>query len=624
MLQDLLDATWLKKEDILDQIKDKFDIWLQFATPIRQEFDKETKLFNYEKKNKKKLGDSTLFNVHSSMMAREYVDKPTSKFEWTIGQLDIVNNLNTVLDMDFNTVDFENLIYDWKHDKFLRWLWIMVRNGWDWTFKKPTYTIVDPRLAILDPDWDYRTWDYSFFGFQKAEYWKSLKKWWFENLDKINKNSNSWEAIKLKEQDQMWFKTWNRSKSLDNPLIECYYHFDTFWEWRDEIRALIVTTDNNTEIIKVQIYKENDRVKMFDDILAITYWRPRKNNPFWDRMARYVWDVQIFKSEIANLRFDKSKAELYPMYLRNIRLIKNKADLDFWFNKIVDANPLEWESLNNAVIPLQRDVRADNSYLIEDSLDKQIEASTSIWKIAQGTSPERREAATTNKLIQDNTDINLAFTSKIDAIWYEKLLITWKEWYLAEFKGGDTKLIFIQTWFWMLSRDLEKADFLTDVALRIKIETVIEIDEKKQKDRVAYWQAIWLLQWLPNRPESAVNITYRLYLKSLDINPEEIEMQVPTTIQEDIARENVGRLLRWEFVPIESDYDVNTHLIALKSAGDTPETRLYKSQLFELKKAQQEVWIWLPQVQNWQEMNWVKNNLLAQSMSMVWNEALQK
>lgn len=623
MLQELLNNTWLKKEDILEQIQEKFDIWLQFSNPIRQEFDKETKLFNYEKKNKKKIGDSTLFNVHSAMMAREYIDKPASKFEWTIWQLDIVNNLNNVLDMDFNTAEMENLIYDWKHDKFLRWLWIICRNGWDWTFKRPTYTIIDPRLAILDPDWDYRTGEYSFFGFQKAEYRKWLKKWWFENLDNINKNTSYWDATKLKEQDQLWFKLWSRSKSLDNPLIECYYHFDTFWEWKKEVRALVITTNNNTEIIKVKIYKKNDRVKMFDDILAITYWRPRKNNPFGDRMSRYVWDVQIFKSELANLRFDKSKAELYPMYLRNTRLIKNKAELDFWFNKIIDANPLEWESLNNAVIPLQRDVRADNSYLIEDSLDKQIEASTSIWKIAQWTSPERREAATTNSLIQGNTDINLAFTGKIDAIWYEKLLITWKEWYLDEFKWWDTKLVYIQTWFWMLSRDLEKADFLTDIALKIKIETIIEINEKKQKDRVVYWQAIWLLQWLPNRSESAINSTYRLYLKSLDMAPEEIEMQIPTTIQEDIARENVGKLLKWDFVPVESDYDVNTHLIALKSIWDTPMTRLYKRQLFDLKKAQQEVWIWLQQEQT-QDMTWIKNNLLAQSMSMVWNESLQK
>jgi hypothetical protein len=34
-------------------------------------------------------------------------------------------------------------------------------------------------------------------------------------------------------------------------------------------------------------------------------------------------------------------AELYPMYLYDTRLIKNKTDLDFGFNKLIPTNPLE-------------------------------------------------------------------------------------------------------------------------------------------------------------------------------------------------------------------------------------------------------------------------------------------
>ena len=116
---------------------------------------------------------------------------------------------------------------------------------------------------------------------------------------------------------------------------------------------------------------------------AYTWWKPRTNNPFGDRIATYVTDVQRVKAEIANLRLDKSKAELYPMYLYNTRLIKNKEDLNFGFNKLIATNPLEGESLSNAVTPIQHDYRADNSYLIDESLDRQTEASTSIGKISQ-------------------------------------------------------------------------------------------------------------------------------------------------------------------------------------------------------------------------------------------------
>ena len=615
MLKDLIKQSWLSQEDIVSQIKNEYDIGYAFAEPIRQEFDKETKLFNYQKKNKKKLGDSTLFNVHSAMMAREYVDRPTSKFDWTIWQRQIVTNLNAALDVDFNDSYMENIIYDWKHDKFLRGAGILIRNGWDWTNKRPTFDLIDPRLAILDPDWDYRNWDYGYFGFEKLEYWNNLENWkWFEDLSNVNKNSNTWNAAALKEKDQQNFKlNAKRNNNLSNPSVETYYHFSVFG-W---VRAMVITSNIRTEIIKVIIYKENNKVKMFDDVLAITYRRPRKNNPFWDRMSRYVWDVQIAKSMIANLRFDKSKAELYPMYLRNTRLIKNKWDLDFGFGKVVDATPLEWESLANAVAPIQRDVRADNSFVIDDSLDRQVESSTSIWKIAQWTTPERREAATTNRLVQDSTDINLAFTWKIDAIWYERLLKVWYFGYMEELWTWDKKLIFIQTWYGTISREIKRNDFLTDSVLKIKIETKSEIDTKNIKDRVAYWQLIWYLQSIPNRPETAQLNTMRNYARAMDMWEDIIKQELPATSQEIIAQINIWLLLDWQFVDVKQDYEADTHLTMLQSAWNWDNVEMYKYQLLELKKIQ-----WIPQAPVEQNQG-VANNLVAQSSANAMNEATQ-
>lgn len=581
MLKDLLKMSKMSKEDILEQVQNEYDIGYALAEPLRQEFDKETKLFNYQKKNKDKIWDSTLFNVHSAMMAREYVDRPTSKFEWTFWQRQLIDNLNTTLDIDFNDSYMENMIYDWKHDKFLRGLGILVRNGWDWVDKTNTFDLVDPRLAILDPDGNYRTWDYGYFGFEKVEFFKNIENWDYENVDNIVKYGSGWNAKDLREKDQQNAKlAWKQSINRNNPAIECYYHFGIF----NGVRAMVVTTNIRTEIIKVKLYKENKRVKAFDDILAITYRRPRKNNPFWDRMARYVWDVQIAKSMLANLRFDKAKAELYPMYLRNTRLIKNKADLEFGFNKIVDVNPLEWESLNNSVVPLQRDVRADNSYVIDDSLDKQVEASTSIGKIAQWTSPERREAATTNKLIQDNTDINLAFTWKIDAVGYERLLKVWLFGYLEHFGTWDKKLIYIQTWFGTIPREITRKEFLTDNAIKIKIETQVEIDEKNQKDSVAYAQLIGYLQTIPNRPEASQLNTLRNFARSLNMSAENIKMEIPATAQELIAESNVWLLLAWEYVEVRQDYDPDTHLAIIQSAWNGENVELYKYWLLKLKK----------------------------------------
>jgi len=166
----------LSKKDILDQIRDDYDRGFTLAKPLREEFEKETKLFNYQKKNKDKIGDSTLYNIHCALMAREYMDKPTSKFQsHSNNQNRIVNNLNLALEADMNTSYMENLIYDWKHDKFLRGHGTVIRNGWDGIDKMPFFETVDPRVEILDPDGDYRNGDYSFYGFEKYDYFKSIE-----------------------------------------------------------------------------------------------------------------------------------------------------------------------------------------------------------------------------------------------------------------------------------------------------------------------------------------------------------------------------------------------------------------------------------------------------------------
>ena len=626
MLAELIKQSWLSEEEIIEQIRDDYDRGYNLAEGIRTEFEKEDKLFNYQKKNKDKIGDSTLFNVHSALMAREYIDKPTSKFNaHSTNQSRIVNNLNLALEADMNSSYMENLTYDWKHDKFLRWHGTIIRNGWDGIDKRPFFETVDPRVEILDPDGDYRNGDYSFYGFEKTEFKKDItEENGYEILEEdITTESKQSEIKKVRERDQNNFKMWGSLTwdSKNNPDISLYCHMAFFG--KNNVRAMVWLANGRKDIAKVHLLPQRTkRVRAFDDILAITYHKPRRNNPYGDRIARYVGDVQIMKSIIANLRLDKIKAELYPTYLRNTRMIKNKGDLEFGFNKVIDANPLAGESLREALTPIQKDLRADNSYILDDSMDRQVEASTSIGRIAQWSSTERREWVGTNQLVQDNTDINLSLSAKVDAIWYEKLCNVWLYWYLEKFKDGDKKIVFIQTGSWSMSRELTKAEFLTDSALKITVDTVIEIEQRMSRDRIAYGQAIGLLQSI-ERPESAKLSTMRKYLASLNLRPEDIEEQIPQTAQETVAEANVGLLLEGKYVEVRDYYDPDTHLIAIKSAGDGLNVQIYKWALLELKKAkldrQQS-----SETQNWQLDTSMKNNMMAQSMGQLWNEAARQ
>jgi hypothetical protein len=113
---------------------------------------------------------------------------------------------------------------------------------------------------------------------------------------------------------------------------------------------------------------------------AFYYWKPDRDNPFGMRPAMFIRDVQYAKAEIANMRLNKMKAELYPMYLYNKDFVSGK-DLVFGFNKAIPVKTgIDGANVNlgNIVSPIARDLRVDTSYTVEQSLDRQVEKSTSI------------------------------------------------------------------------------------------------------------------------------------------------------------------------------------------------------------------------------------------------------
>ena len=627
MLKDIKKLTGLKEEDIISQVSSEYERWYRFVTRKREIFETDMKLFNNQKKNKDKIGDTTLFNVHSALMARSYVDRPQSKFVSTkIGRDYVVKNLNATLEEDFNEQDIEILKYQRDWDKFFYWVGIVAKVWWCGYTKQPKFEIVDPRNWIPDPDGDYVNGNYSYTWFEKQLFRTDLESAWYSDKIIEELNPSTWNqrwSDRSRQDDQINsdLNTSYKQQNSDNPNYKIYTWFHTFIWPKGTIRAKVVMGNNQKTIIDIEelvSIKEEEKKdwSLIPFPFAFTYWKPRTNNPFGDRIATFISDVQRVKAEMANLRLDKSKAELYPMYMYNTRLIKNKEDLNFGFNKLIATNPLEWESLNNAVAPIQRDFRADNSFVIDDSLDRQVESSTSIWRIAQWSTTDRRETATTNNLVQDNTDINLALAAKVEA-WGEKQLINlWLRGYLEKFADGDKKVVNFNTWFGIIPRELKKKDFLSEKLVRIQVITVAELDKRRDKERLAYTNTLPLLQTL-ERPKAAQNYSYRRYLTSSWIPEAQVEIEIPLTPQEIVAIENVEALTYWEFVEVKEDYDPLTHLIAIKAAPQELNTMVYRQSLLDLYKAQ-----WGNNPNQLTEVSEsVTNNVAAQGMSQVANES---
>lgn len=83
--------------------------------------------------------------------------------------------------------------------------------------------------------------------------------------------------------------------------------------------------------------------------------------------------------------------------------------------------------------PVQKDLRIDTSFAVEQSLDRQVEKSTSIGEVVQGTTPDRKETLGTNQLVQGNTDVNLSLNEQIHAIGDDQFVRIWFGGYYQNF-----------------------------------------------------------------------------------------------------------------------------------------------------------------------------------------------
>ena len=172
------------------------------------------------------------------------------------------------------------------------------------------------------------------------------------------------------------------------------------------------------------------------------------------------------------------------MYLYNKDFV-NGRDLSFGMNKGIPVSTGidgAQVSLGNIVAPIQKDLRIDTSFAIEQSLDRQVEKSTSIGEVVQGTTPGRKETLGTNQLVQSNTDVNLSLNEEIHNIGDDQFVRIWFGGYYQNFSSGDKKLVYAGSSTSKAPIILKRKDFIYEGNLNISIESNIASEDRKRKE----------------------------------------------------------------------------------------------------------------------------------------------
>ncbi len=476
-----IDEAWLLKI-----IQAQYNEWETFMANKRIELDTNYELYKNVKDNNGDIWDELTYTTVNALIARSITEEFRWEFEaqYPRDQL-IADNLNAVLQQDYDNDDMLAVDLYWLFFKFVMWVYIKKEVWWDWKTKSWIYNFVDPRCWIPDPNWDYATGQFWYSWFNTLIWDYAIEDEWLDkdNLSPLNQWFSTQSLQKYRDQQLNWLNnvwTW-----WDNKYYDIYYHYFYITDKKGESRkAMAILGNDRTLILKLELYEP-----ISDDIdcefpFSFEYYGFEPNNPLWDNVVNHTAEPQKVKALMRNIRVKKAKAELYPMYFYNEKYLAKK-DLAFGFNKFIPVSTKQdWAiDLNSIITAFRPDSRADNTYTIDNDLNNQVERATSIWANIQWSTIEWTDTkATEMSLIQTNSDINIAYREKVWNLGKKQFMRVWYQCYLRNFENWDKKFVLLDNWIWVTPVELKKKDFFLQAysKIRVKSRTQIEIQRRKE------------------------------------------------------------------------------------------------------------------------------------------------
>lgn len=556
------------EQEILSIIQAQYDEGNTFMTNKRLELDTNYELYKNTAEKNWDIWDETTYATVNALMARAITEEFRWEFEASNPKDQIVaENLNSVLQQDYDKDDLLAVELYWEFFKDVMWVKIKIDIAWNWKTKTPVFNYVDPRSWIPDPNWDYATWLFAYSWFETMVWEFAIDQEWLdvENLKPFNWWISSSSLQKFRDQQLEWFI--NIWPWVYNEYYDIYYHYFYVQDKKGKQRkAMAITWNSRTLLLKIQLYED-----LSDDIecefpFSFEYYGFEPNNPLWDNVVNHTAEPQKVKALMRNLRVKKAKAELYPMYFYNDKYLAKK-DLAFWFNKFIPVTTKQdWAvDLNAIVTSFKPDSRADNSYIVDTDLDKQVERATSIGSNIQWSTVEWTDKkATELNLIQWNSDINIAYREKISNLWKKQFVKVWFQSYMRNFEEWDKKLILLYDWIWATPVELTKKDFFLASYNKIRIRSRTQIEIQRRKEISALSQLTNLvasLEWIDNFQKI---LLLRDYAESLGYEKKKILTRLSWWPEEELIKQENEILSNDEFFPIAETDNHLMHIILQK------------------------------------------------------------
>lgn len=560
-----------KKRDftsLIEQVESEYQLGWWSYKPKFDEFGTRLKLYNNQKRDKEAVGDPLIFTIHQTVLASLYEDRLSVTFSAReSGDEEAADNDTAMAEFDYDEMEKAELDFNWDWDAtfYGTGLVAMMEFDRDKMTPIPEYwnrmtAIVDPRAKTINGDVKGRG-RAKFMGrevrLSKYEMRDAGTYFNFEDLkaDSSDLKSFTDEAEQLSNYargyQSMQKFTGLKGDTADMRVLEWF----TIWNGK---RVFVTLADNRKKVIRYHELKGKD-IPIVDRRIY-----PLPNSFDGISIPDLVEDKQRARAVLQNLGLKGAKANLHPMYLFNTNKIKNRADLNFDFNKFVGVDG----DVSGAVQVMPKDQIKQEVQYIMTVLDQAAQKATATPDIQQGIQSDTKRTATENSILDQKVDTRYSLSAKIFG-WSEKRF--WRMWlnrYEEHFEDGiDEKVIRIVGALGAEYRPLRREDIITKQNLDITIESRVLSEAKRLNQARSFEAFLGILQGDPNA-NMRYGIKHLAKLKGL--KRDEINLLLPPTYEEMRAEDENKKLEANELAEVLPSDDDITHIEIHNKLSDTP------------------------------------------------------
>jgi len=553
---------------LIAQVETEYNLGWFSHKPKFDEFGVRLKLYNNQKRDKEAVGDPLLFTIHQTVLASLYDDKLNVTFvAREQGDEDVAENDTTLAEYDNGEMEKDELDYAWDWDAtfFGTGLVCLMEFDRDRMLPIPELwsrmtTIVDPRATSVNGDLRGRG-RARFMGREvRLTKYDMDEAGVYFNYGTLKNETSDLRSFTDEEENlaqeargmgNVTKFTGLTGDNVDHRVLEWF----TVWNGK---RCFVTLADNRTKVIR---YRE---LETMDIPIIDRRIYPLPNSFDGISIPDLVEDKQRARAVLQNLGLKGAKANLHPMYLFNTNKIKNRADLNFDYNKFIGVDG----EVNGAVAVMPKDQIKQEVSFIMDILDGSAQKATATPDIQQGANSETKRTATELSLQNQKVDTRYSLSAKMFG-WSEKRF--WRQWhnlYKTHFKDGiDEKIVRVVGALGADYRPFRREDIISKTDLDVSVESRV-LSEAKQFNKSRNFEGY--LSIIAQDPTANLRYGFKRLGKFKGFKRDEIDLLLPPTIEELRAEDENRNLETDELVEVMPTDDHITHLEIHNKLSDTP------------------------------------------------------